>query len=164
MAQLSMFDFSLVPMKRAFDQMRVLLQKAEDFIKEKGIPESEIMEARLAPDMAALAFQVQSMSNTSKFIPVRIAGIPNLPMKDDETTIAQLQQRITTTLKFFEGVKREDFEGKEGVEIDLFGMKFNALSYLTGFAIPNFYFHYTTAYNILRMKGVPVGKRDFLGG
>ena len=158
-----MYDFSLAPMKRALDQMQVLLKKAEDFAKEKGIPESEIMETRLAPDMAALAFQIQSMSNTSKFIPVRIAGVQNLPMKDDETTFAQLHQRISTTLEFFEGVKREDFEGKEGVEIELFGRKLNALSYLTGFAIPNFYFHYTTAYDILRMKGVPVGKRDFLG-
>jgi len=85
-------------------------------------------------------------------------------MEDDETTFPQLQERIAATIKILEGVDEKVFEGKEGVEIELFGRKFTGQSYLITFAIPNFFFHVTTAYAILRKEGVPIGKTDYMLG
>ena len=84
-------------------------------------------------------------------------------MEDKEATFEQLQARIAQTLEFLESTKRQDFEGKEETEISFREWKFTGLHYVTLYAMPNFYFHFATAYDILRMKGVSVGKRDFLG-
>ena len=145
------------------NNLSAILKKAETHANDKSIPHSELLEARLAPDMAALPFQIQSMSNTAKFIPVRVAGAENLPMEDNEKTFEELQARISKTIEYLNSVKREDFDGKEDVEVTVRDNKFSAINYLTTFAVPNFYFHAATAYGILRMKGVDVGKKDFLG-
>ena len=163
MAPLNLYDIGVTPLIRTLNALSAILKKAETHANDQGIPHSELLEARIAPDMAALPFQIQSMSNSAKFIPVRIAGVQNLPMEDNEKTFAELQARITKTLEFLNAVKREDFDGKDGIEVTVRDLKMTALDYLTTGALPNFYFHATTAYDILRMKGVNIGKKDFLG-
>lgn len=163
MSSISLFDTAILPVKHAIHQLRAILQKAETWADSNGVPHSELLGARLAPDMHPLTFQVQTVCNTAKFIPVRVAGTPNLPMEDNETTFEDLQKRLETTLEFLEGVRREDFEGKHDVEVNFRDFKFTGLTYVTGFAIPNFYFHVMTTYALLRMKGVPIGKMDYLG-
>src|SRR6202000_2692176 len=128
-----------------------------------GIPHSELIEGRIVADMNDLPFQIQTASNTAKFLAVRVAGVTNEPWDDNEKTFEELQGRITKTLKFLENTKREDFEGKDTSEVNWRDMKFSGLNYVNNYALPNFFFHATTAYNILRMKGVEVGKADWLG-
>ncbi len=163
MAPLSLYDIGVTPLIRTLNALSAILKKAETHANDKSIPHSELLEARLAPDMAALPFQIQTVSNTAKFISVRIAGAENVPMEDKEETFGELQARITKTIEFLNAVKREDFDGKEDVEVSMRDYRFTGVGYLTTFALPNFYFHATTAYGILRMKGVDIGKLDFMG-
>ncbi|OAL39235.1 hypothetical protein AYO20_01553 [Fonsecaea nubica] len=164
MAPLNLYDTTVVAMIRTLRNLSSLLKKGEAFADAKGIPHSEILEARIAPDMHMLPFQIQTCSNTAKFVAVRVAGVQNVPWEDNEKTFDELQARITKTIDFLEAVKREDFEGKEsGHEIELQGKKLDGLTYVNAFAVPNFYFHAVTAYDILRMKGVGIGKKDWLG-
>ncbi|OAP55378.1 hypothetical protein AYL99_10351 [Fonsecaea erecta] len=164
MAPLNLYDTTIIPIVRTLRNLSSLLKKGETFADAKGIPHSELIEARIAPDMAALPFQVQTCSNTAKFLAVRVAGVENVPWEDNEKTFDELQARITKTIDFLNAVKREDFEGKEANhEITFQGMKLTGLDYVNGFALPNFYFHAVTAYDILRMKGVEIGKKDWLG-
>lgn len=108
------------------------------------------------------------MSDNAKFVLVRVAGYDqaSLTMEDNEKTWTELRSRIERTIAVLEKSSAKDFEGKEAVEVSLFDGKdkFSAPDYIKNFAIPNFYFHVTTAYDLLRMKGVPVGKLDFLAG
>ncbi|KIW22395.1 uncharacterized protein PV07_12284 [Cladophialophora immunda] len=164
MASLNLYDTTIVPIVRTLRNLSSLLKKGENFADAKGIPHSELLEARIAPDMAALPFQVQTCSNTAKFLAVRVAGVENVPWEDNEKTFDELQARITKTIDFLEAVKREDFEGKEADhEITFQGVKLTGLVYVNAFAMPNFYFHAVTAYDLLRMKGVDIGKKDWLG-
>ena len=163
MAPLNLYDISIPPMQHGFRSLQVILKKAEEHCDAQKIPHEEFLQTRLIADMLPLVFQIQTCSNTAKYIPVRVTGAENVAMEDNETTFEQLQTRIERTIEFLDKSKREDFEGKEDVEVLFRDWKFTGLNYLTQFAIPNFYFHYTTAYNILRMKGVSVGKLDYLG-
>jgi len=122
--------------------------------------------ARLAPDMLTLAGQIQRASDSAKGAAARLAGIENPSFADDETTFADLQERIVKTRRFLEGVSAEQIDGSAARSIELnLGTKvtFRGDDYLLNFALPNFYFHVTTAYDILRHSGVPVGKMDYLG-
>ncbi|EXJ54653.1 hypothetical protein A1O7_09994 [Cladophialophora yegresii CBS 114405] len=163
MPPLSLYDTAVLPMIRVLNILSKILKKGEDFANTKGMPHSEILECRIAPDMKELPFQIQTVSDTAKFLAVRVGGVENQSWDDNEKTFDELQARIAKTIKFLEGVKREDFEGKEGNEVTIRDRKFNALSYVNDFALPNFYFHAVTAYDILRMKGVDIGKLDWLG-
>ncbi|KIX96283.1 uncharacterized protein Z520_08061 [Fonsecaea multimorphosa CBS 102226] len=164
MAPLNLYDTAIIPIVRTLRNLSRVLKKGESYADAKGIPHSELIEARIAPDMHPLPFQVQTCSNAAKFLAVRVAGVENVPWDDNEKTFDELQARITKTLDFLDGVKREDFEGREANhEIAFHGMKLTGLDYANEFALPNFYFHAVTAYNILRMKGVEVGKKDWLG-
>ena len=163
MPPLTLYETALVPMVRTFQNLSKILKKGETFADAKGISHSEFLESSLALDMKALPFQITSASNAAKFLAVRVAGVENQPWDDNETTFEQLQERITKTLTFLEKVKREDFEGKEDVQLTMRGMEFTGLSYVNNFALPNFFFHAVTVYSVLRMKGVDVGKADWLG-
>jgi hypothetical protein len=118
--------------------------------------------------MAPLSAQIQRVSDTAKGFAVRVGGVENIVMEDNETSFDELQARITKTIDFLKSVPTDAVNGKETASIVVkfpnAEMNFTGLNYAQGFAIPNFYFHMTTAYAILRMKGVPVGKMDFLGG
>jgi hypothetical protein len=123
--------------------------------------------ARLAPDMFTLAGQVQSASDASKLGAARIAGITAPGFPDDETTYAQLQARVAKTIDFLNTVERAQIDGFESREVVMKNsrgeMHFTADRYLMQFALPNFFFHVTTAYGVLRHSGVPLGKMDYLG-
>ena len=162
--QLSIYDVTIPLIVQSLKSLSGCLKKAEAHAEANNIPLEDFIAARLAPDMHPLPFQIQTACNTAKFLVVRIGGIENVSMPDDETTFPQLQVRITRTVEFLNGVKREDMEGKESAEVTFHNRKFTGLSYATSFAIPNFYFHVVAAYTILRSKGVPVGKMDYLGG
>ena len=133
----------------------------------RKFPHAQLLEARLIEDMAALPFHIQRVSDISKNAAARISGTEGVPMSDDETTFEQLQARIQKTIDYLNTVSEDSINGKEDQEILLkTGVgeyRFTALSYLLAFSLPNFYFHVTTAYDLLRHKGVPIGKWDYLG-
>jgi len=165
---ISLYDISVPVFIRGLTSLSHVLKKAEEYAKEKGLKETEFTEARIIDDMKAFCFQVQTTSNTAKNALVRVAGIEAVPMEDNETTFAQLQERISKTLDILKKVEKTAFDGTEEKEVVLSfpgrELKFTGTSYLLTFAIPNFFFHVTTAYDILRSKGVPIGKNDFLNG
>jgi uncharacterized protein len=117
--------------------------------------------------MGPLAAQVQRASDTAKFVAVRVGGAENVAMADNEATFDELYARIDRTIGFIRDVPREAFNDKEEAAIALVTpgrtIDFTGASYVAHFAVPNFWFHVTTAYAILRMIGVPVGKLDYLG-
>lgn len=144
-----------------------ILKTAEKDAKTRGIDPAVILGARLAPDMLPLTSQIQMLTDNAKGSCARLAATKPPVFKDDETTFAQLQDRIKRTLAFIRTLKAKQFEGAETREvvmtIPIGELKFNGSDYLNGWALPNFYFHYSTAYNILRSNGVALGKIDFLG-
>lgn len=132
----------------------------------RGLTEDAMLGARLAPDMFELKRQVQIATDHAKGAMARLAGldIPSFP--DTEQTFAELYARIDKTLAFVASVPAAAVNGREETIVTLKlrqeTMELKAIDYLQGFALPNFYFHLTTAYDILRHLGMPVGKRDFL--
>ncbi|TID17883.1 ATP-dependent DNA helicase [Venturia nashicola] len=165
---LSLYDTSVPAFIHGLTSLSHILTIAEEYAAESFITEAEIMESRLAPDMHPFQFQIWTVCNTAKNALVRVTGMDELPVADDQTTFHTMQARIKATIGILEGVKRESFDGAEGKEVTMTvakqAKKFTGLSYLTTFAIPNFYFHIMVAYSILRMTGVPIGKGDYLAG
>ncbi|RZJ17198.1 MAG: DUF1993 domain-containing protein [Brevundimonas sp.] len=132
-----------------------------------GLDEATLVTARLAPDMKPLADQIDMATFSARGCVARLAGLEVPGIAGPDTTFAQMQDRIARSIAFIEGVDRAAFDGAEtrrvelrfpGVELD-----FDGAGYLTSFALPNFHFHVTTAYAILRQQGVALGKRDYLG-
>jgi hypothetical protein len=152
---------------RMLGNLDALLDKAEKYAKERNFDPNLLVTSRLAPDMRPLSAQVQFASDTSKFAIARLSGGAAPPMADTETTIAELRERIKKTVDYIKSVPASAVDGSEEREVVLKfpngEMKFTGLAYLTGFVLPNFLFHVTTAYAILRHNGVPLGKGDFLG-
>ena len=159
---LSMYQASVPLLVRGLDNLSAVLKKGGAHLEAAAL-----VEARLAPDMFTLAGQVQRASDTAKGCAARLAGIDNPSFPDTETTFAQLQERIAKTVDFLQGVKPEQIDGSEDKPIAFkagpYMLNFTGASYLLTFVLPNFYFHVTTAYDILRHKGVDVGKMDYLG-
>lgn len=144
-----------------------LLTMAANDAKTRGIEPTVILNARLAPDMHPLTRQVQIATDHAKGCCSRLAGIENPVFVDDETTFAELEARVQRTLGFLGGLKASQFAGSETrkivMQFPIGTISFSGLDYLNGWALPNFYFHYSTAYNILRHNGVAIGKQNFLG-
>ena len=132
-----------------------------------GKDASDYLEARLAPDMYNLIRQVQVSTDMAKGCGGRLAGAEIPKFEDTETSFAELQDRLTRAVTFLKGLDRSAFDGAEDKAVTLkfpnAEFHFNGRDYLNNFAMPNVYFHITTAYAILRHKGVPLGKPDFLG-
>ncbi len=133
----------------------------------EGKDEAAIVAARLAPDMAPFSAQIQMASDTAKFAVARLTGVEAPSMPDTEKSFAELKQRCQRTADFIRGVDPAAFDGADEREVVLkfpngMGYRFDGAGYLTGFALPNFYFHVTTAYALLRANGVTIGKPDFL--
>jgi len=164
---LTLYDISIPVFLRAFDNLTEILKKGEAFADENGIPHAQLLEARLYEDMLPLTGQIQRASDSAKFVPIRVGGVENLPMADEETTFADLHARIRKTADFLKAVDPAGMADKEDIEVVIKtrsgSTTFNGKSYVLNFALPNFFFHVTTAYAILRHKGVPVGKLDFIG-
>ncbi|MBB1199302.1 DUF1993 domain-containing protein [Enterobacteriaceae bacterium 89] len=144
-----------------------ILEKSAAWAKEQGVQESSLLEAKLAEDMFPLKRQVQVACDMSKRAIARLADVEAPVMEDNEETFAELRERIAATIKFLKSVQDGKLDGDDErpivVQAREHELHFTARSYVFQFAVPNFYFHETTAYGILRQAGVPLGKRDFLG-
>ncbi|MGV7030853.1 DUF1993 domain-containing protein [Methylobacterium symbioticum] len=164
---LSLYNVSVPVFTRGLTILSTLLAKAEAHASETGEPLASYVEARLAPDMLTLAGQVQRASDTAKFGGARLTGASAPSFADDETTFDQLRERCSRTITYLGTLPPPAFEGSEARPVTFGGgtskQTLPAERYVLQFALPNFFFHVTTAYDILRHKGVSVGKRDYLG-
>ncbi len=164
---LSMYDASIPVLLKKLRSLSAILEKAAHFVEAKKIDVSVLVNARLAPDMFPLSRQIQITCDITKGCAARLAGIDVPIFSDDEVSITDLQTRIAKTVDFVQGVKAADINGSEQREITLkMGDKsrsFQGQNYLLDFVLPNFYFHITIAYAILRHNGVDIGKNDYLG-
>lgn len=151
---------------RMLKNMAAMLAKAESQAKAKSYEPNVLLNARLAPDMFPLVRQVQIATDHAKGAMARLAGHAPEAIEDSEMTFADVQARLARVIRIVEGYTEAQLEGaeKRAVTIKIPGseLKFDGLTYLTGFALPNFYFHLTAAYAILRHNGIELGKRDFL--
>ena len=147
--------------------VEVLLDKAEQFATAKQFDVRVLLNGRLAPDMKPLIYQVQSACDYVKAAAAWLSGQAPPKHEDNETTLPELKQRIAKTLDFIKGIKASQLEGAETRSIELKGpnrtLTFTGLSYVNNFVLPNFYFHESISYAILRHNGVEVGKGDYLG-
>jgi hypothetical protein len=164
----TIYDASVPVMIRALTNLSNILDKAVAQATKDGTPLSTLLDARLAPDMRQLPFQIQSASDAAKGCAARLAGIDAPSMPDTETTFPELKARIAKTIDFLNSADASKFAGAEDRSIVLKfpqgEMKFTGRDFLAGFALPNFFFHVTTAYALLRHEGINIGKMDFLGG
>ncbi len=164
----SLYDVSIPVYIRMLGNLAHFLDKAEAHAQEGGVDLKTYVEASLGHGMFPLSRQIQLASDAAKGGAARLAGVDAPAMPDEETTFPELVVRIQKTIAFLEGIKREQVDGREDAEIVLKlpnrSMEFTGLSFLTTFSMPNFLFHVTTAYAILRSQGVPLGKMDFLAG
>jgi uncharacterized protein len=164
---LSMYQAAVPAFLQLLNSLSAILDKAEAFAEERKIDPAVLLNYRLAPDMFPLTRQVQVATDQAKGCCARLAGVEVPKYADDETTFAELKARIARTTDFVQGFKPSDIDGSEERDIAITAgsreLRFKGQQYLVSFVLPNFYFHVTTAYNILRHCGLPIGKRDFLG-
>ncbi|QEY62490.1 DUF1993 domain-containing protein [Metapseudomonas lalkuanensis] len=165
---LSMYEVSIPVLARMLGNLSNLLKKGEANAQARSIDPKVYIDSRLAPDMYPLARQVQIASDMAKGCAARLAGVEVPSWEDTESTFDELQARIAKTLDFIKGIDAAKLEGSETRTVVLKmrsgELSFSGRDYLLGFAMPNFYFHVTAAYAILRYNGVDVGKMDYLGG
>ncbi len=164
---ITMYQASIPVLQKMLANLSGILTKAADYAEERKMDASVVLETRIFPDMFPLIRQVQITTDFAKSCGARLAGIPVPSFPDTETTFADLQTRLAATQEFLASLKPEQIDGTEertiSFNIHEHELNFKGLDYLTGFAIPNFYFHMTAAYAILRMCGMDLGKKDFLG-
>ena len=164
----SIYDVSVPVFTASLTSLSKFLAKGAAHIEAKGFAPEGFLQARLAPDMLPLPRQNQMASDGAKGAAARLAGVEIPSMADTETTFPELQARIEKTIAFLKSLDRAAFEGADAREIVMKvgpqEWKMSGQQFLTTFALPNFFFHVTTAYAILRHNGVEIGKRDFLGG
>ncbi len=147
--------------------LSAILRTAQKDAKSRGIEESVLMNARLAPDMFAFNAQVMMACDIAKGACGRLTANPPPVFTDDDTSFAALQDRIKRTLAFIRTIKASEYSGTESRDIEAENpmgvLEFSGADFLHGWALPNFYFHCAAAYNILRHNGVSLGKADWLG-
>lgn len=164
---LTMYQASIPSFLRMLSNLSTILDKAVAHAEAKKIDPSIFVNARLAPDMFPLSRQIQIATDMVKGCAARLAGIDVPSYEDNETTFAELQARITKTKEFLQSVSAPQIEGSEDRQITVkFGsreLSFLGQDYLFDFVIPNFHFHLTTTYTILRHNGVEIGKKDYTG-
>lgn len=163
---LSMFDASVVPLKRALNSLVHILKKGEEYADTKKIEHAVLLNARLFPDMYPIIRQVQIATDMSKGAAGRLAGLAVPSYEDNETTFADLHARIAKTMAFIDSVTPEQVAGSATRDITInvrkVDLHFTGQDYLLKWVMPNVYFHVTTTYNILRHNGCELGKTDFL--
>jgi hypothetical protein len=163
-----MYDISVPTLKKFLGNLDAVLRKGSAHADAKKIDQQVLLTARLYPDMFALTRQVQIVSDTAKGIGARLAGVDIPKYEDTETSFADLHARIAKTVAFLDTLKPEQMAGSESKPLHITAGKreldFTGHTYLFTFAFPNFFFHITTAYDILRHNGVEIGKMDYLGG
>ena len=164
---LSMYQSSTVPVRKALVNLRGIIEKGAAHAAARKIEESALLQSRLYPDMFTLVQQVQVVTDMARSAAARLTNQEPPKYEDNETTFAQVLDRIDRTIKYVDSVPESAFEGTESRTITrpLRGQPkvFTAQNYLQQFIMPNLYFHSAIAYGLLRHAGVELGKSDFLG-
>ena len=164
---ISMYQASVPRFVNILGNLSNILDKAQAHVDAKKLDDASLTAYRLFPDMLPMARQVQIACDTAKGVVARLAGIEIPAYEDNEKTLAELKARFAKTIAFIQTVKQAQIDGTEDKAIvTKRGDKethYKGMQFLLGHAVPNFYFHVTTTYNILRHNGVEIGKRDFLG-
>ena len=164
---ISIYSVTVPVLMRHLTSLLNILDKAEAYAAERKFSPDNFVEARLAPDMHPFRFQIQSAADHAKFIASRLAGKAPPSWPDDEKTFAELKTRIGKALDYLKGFTEADLEGGDDrdvtIRIRVEEKSVKGEWYFLNRGLPNFYFHVTTAYDILRHGGVPIGKSDYLG-
>ena len=164
----ALYTHSVPVFKQMLTALRAILAQASEHAATKSIEPDALLQARLFPDMFPLLKQVQIAADFSRGISARLAGVDVPAYEGQEKTFADLDALLAKTLAFLDSVNAAQFEGKENIEIVLRPgtpkeKKLSGQVYLANYGLPQFFFHVTTAYAILRHNGVAIGKRDFMG-
>ena len=164
---ISMYQASVPCFVRTLGNLSAILDKAQAHVDAKKLDATALTSYRLYPDMLPMTRQVQIACDAAKGLVARLSGLENPVHEDTEKTLVELQARIAKTLAFVQSVTPAQLDGTEEKDIVVkrgdTETHYKGMQYLLGNALPNFYFHVTTAYNILRHNGVEIGKRDYLG-
>ena len=164
---LSMYQASVPVFVKMLTNLKSVLQKAAAHAQARKIDDAVLVNARLYPDMLPLSKQIQIASDFARGTAARLAGAEPPSYEDNEKTLTELMARIDRTIEFLRTKKAGEIDGSEGREIvrPVRGEphKFSGVNYLLQYALPNFFFHATTAYAILRHNGIEVGKQDYIG-
>lgn len=164
---LSMYQATVPVFVRMLTNLVAILEKAAAHCEEKRIDPAALINFRLYPDMFALAKQVQIAADAAKKCTAYLAGVAVPKVEDTEQSFAELIERVKKTIEFVNSFTPEKFDGTEDKEIRIprgdTMLTYRGQAYLLNRVLPNFYFHITTAYDILRHNGVELGKRDYLG-
>ena len=163
------YELGIETMLRSLRNLDAIVGKAEEYVAaDKNLAEETLVQARLYPNMRPFVFQIQVATDTAKGAAARLSGRPVPSWPDEEKTFADVHDRLRKAIDYLSSFAAEEFAGSENRPIELKAgprtLNFTGSSYLSTFVLPNFFFHVTTAYNILRHDGVVVGKADFLGG
>jgi hypothetical protein len=165
---LSMYEASVPVFKQLLLALDANLAKAEAHASEKKIEPDALLRARLFPDMFEFVRQVQIACDFGKSVPARLAGVEVPAYEDNETSFAELRARVAKTLAFAAGLDAAAFDGSEKREIVLRPgtpkeKRLSGQAYLLNYGLPQFFFHVTTAYALLRHNGIEIGKKDYMG-
>jgi hypothetical protein len=166
MSKVSMHAITAPTFVRMLKNLAAMLAKGEAHAKAKNFDPAILLNARLAPDMFTLTRQVQIATDQAKGCMARLAGHAPEAIEDNETSFVEIQARIAKVIALVEGYKPEQIDGSEAREVSVkipnAELKFSGVDYVNQWALPQFFFHITTAYALLRHNGVELGKRDFL--
>ncbi|HEY0334553.1 MAG TPA: DUF1993 domain-containing protein [Stenotrophomonas sp.] len=162
---ISHYQASIPAFVHGLQQLSHLLEKAGAHAQSQGLEASSLIDARLAPDMFPLSAQVQRASDTAKLSAKRLSDLPAPSMEDNETTFDALQARIRATIDYLQSIPSDALDADRRITLKFGSLQahFDSARYIAEFALPNFYFHITAAYAILRNQGVAIGKLDYLG-
>jgi len=166
---ISMHSASAPVFVRMFSNLQVWLDKAQAHAEVRKFDANNFVGLRLAPDMLPFGRQIQIASDSAKGCMARLAGVEAPKWEDNELTLADLRARVQKTIDYVKSFTAAQIDGSEGRDIAIpmrsgEALKFSGENYLKHYAMPNFYFHTTTAYALLRHAGVEIGKNDYLGG
>ena len=168
---ISMHNASVGVYAKLLRNLDTILDKAEKWVADKKLDPNAILHSRLSPDMFHFTRQIQIATDMAKGTASRLAGQEPPRFEDNETSFAELRARVAKTLAYLESLPAASFEGSESRQVTLklgppgkqTEMNFVGLDYLQGFGTPNFYFHYSMVYALLRHNGLEIGKRDYVG-
>ncbi|KAB2872153.1 MAG: DUF1993 domain-containing protein [Burkholderiaceae bacterium] len=165
--KISMYQASVPRLANLLENLSRILDKAQAHVDAGKVDLRTLMDDRLIDDMYPFSKQVQIACDKARSVVARLAGMEVPAYDDNEQTLAELKLRIARTVDFIRSVPAERIDGTEDHDIELpvtgKPTRYKGLQLLLGHSMPNVYFHATTAYNLLRRNGVPIGKRDFLG-
>jgi hypothetical protein len=164
---ISMYQASVPRFVNILGNLSNILDKAQAHVDAKKLDSATLTTYRLFPDMLPMTKQVQIACDTAKGVVARLAGAEIPAYEDNEKTLADLKARVAKTIAFIQTITPVQIDGTEDKEVVIKRgdkeTRYTGMQFLLGHALPNFYFHVTTTYNILRHNGVEIGKRDYLG-